>query len=158
MRLLVERTLALAGPRARERGTTLSVELGAEAERAVHGNADALLSALLNVVDNAVRYSPAGGEVRIWSAADGDAAVRVYVDDNGPGIPDEERARIFEPFARGNAGLATPGGMGLGLAVARRICEHNATDLSVDRSPAGGARFSFLFEAAGAGTVEPRPA
>ncbi|HKP57365.1 MAG TPA: ATP-binding protein, partial [Polyangiales bacterium] len=142
---LVERVLALAGPRARERGTTLTAALGAEAGRSIDGNAAALLSALLSVVDNAVRYTPQGGEVRIWSVEQGDGTLQVCVDDNGAGIAPDERARIFEPFARGAAGIATPGGLGLGLAVARRICEHNATRLTVDSSPHGGARFSFVF-------------
>jgi signal transduction histidine kinase len=147
VRVFVDRVLAVAGPRARERDITLAAALSDEADRTIHGNADALLHALLNVVDNAVRYTPAGGEVRIWTAAQSDGAVLLCVDDSGPGIPEEERARIFEPFARGTAGRAAQGGLGLGLAVARRICEHNATELTVDRSPWGGARFSFVFAA-----------
>jgi signal transduction histidine kinase len=147
VRGLVERSLAVVGPRARERDTSLGAALGEEADRTVRGNADALLSALVNVVDNAVRYTPAGGEVRIWSAAQSGGTILVCVDDSGPGIAPDELSQIFLPFARGDAGRATPGGLGLGLAVARRICEHNATSLSVDRSPRGGARFSFVFAA-----------
>jgi signal transduction histidine kinase len=151
VRLLVQRVLTVVTPSARERGMTLEAALGDEADRAVSGNADALLSALVSVVDNAVRYTPAGGEVRISSVAQSDRGILVYVDDNGPGIALEERSRIFEPFARGETGRATSTGFGLGLAVARRICEHNATSLSVDHSPLGGARFSFVF----AGAADP---
>jgi signal transduction histidine kinase len=150
VRALVERVIKVVGPRARQRGTSLEAALGAEADRSLRGNADALLSALVSVVDNAVRYTPVGGEVRISSAAQGAQAVLVCVDDTGPGIAPEQRSRIFEPFARGNFSHEMPAGFGLGLAVARRICEHNATTLSVDSSPLGGARFSFLFAGAAA--------
>jgi two-component system heavy metal sensor histidine kinase CusS len=156
VRALVQRVITVVGPLARERGTSLEATLGSEADRSPRGNADALLSALVGVVENAVRYTPRGGEVRISSAAQGPQAVLVCVDDSGPGIVPEQRSRIFEPFARGDSSPEMPAGFGLGLAVARRICEHNATTLSVDSSPLGGARFSFLFADANPTQIAPR--
>jgi signal transduction histidine kinase len=70
----------------------------------------------------------------------------LHVDDNGSGIDPLEQERIFEPFMRGAVGRAAANGFGLGLAISRRICEHNRTLLSVGRSPSGGARFSFTFQ------------
>ena len=148
LRVLVDRSLAVVGPRARERGTTLRVSLAEAADVTVRGDPDALLSAIVNVIDNAVRYTPPGGQVEISTSTRSDGAVLLRIDDSGPGVPLEERARIFDAFARGAASRTAPEGLGLGLAVARRICEHYATELDVTDSPAGGARFSFAFEVA----------
>jgi len=144
---LTERVLAIVAPLARNRGVRLEAALGAELARSIRADGVALQSALLNVLDNAVRYTPAGGLVRVWSApGDGDH-VLLHVDDSGPGIEPSERERVFEPFARSAAGGAVPAGAGLGLTIARRICEHNRTSLGVARSSGGGARFSFTFPA-----------
>jgi two-component system heavy metal sensor histidine kinase CusS len=145
LRTLVERVLAVIAPRARERGVVIEVNLGDVLERTVWGDADALMSALTNVIDNAVQYTPSGGEVRIWALADSEVAVQLHVDDSGPGIAADEWEHIFEPFARGGAGRANSHGFGLGLAISRRICDHNRAALSVGQSPRGGARFSFVF-------------
>jgi two-component system heavy metal sensor histidine kinase CusS len=154
--VLVERVRFAAAPQARARGVRLHVNLDTGAERAVSVDGDALISALGNVVDNAVRYTPRGGEVRIWSASSqSDDAVLVHVDDNGPGIEADERERIFEPFARSAAGKAAMIGFGLGLTITRRICEHTKTQLEVGRSPSGGARFSFAIPAAPPGQLQP---
>jgi signal transduction histidine kinase len=144
LRVLVERALACARHDQRERGVLIEASLD-EADRIVSGDADALMSALVNVIDNAVQYTPAGGEVRIWAHAQSTEAVQLHVDDTGPGIAAEEWEHIFEPFARGRAGRTTSHGFGLGLAISRRICDHNRAALSVGKSPHGGARFSFVF-------------
>lgn len=80
---------------------------------------------LLNLLDNAARHGPAGGEVRIHARAESGVVV-IDVDDDGPGIPSAERARIFDRFTRG--GRTDGGGTGLGLAIARWIIElHDGT-------------------------------
>jgi signal transduction histidine kinase len=73
--------------------------------------------------------------------------VLVHVDDTGPGVGALEREHIFEPFARGAAGRTAAMGFGLGLTIARRICDHYQIELSLGQSPLGGARFSFVFRA-----------
>jgi signal transduction histidine kinase len=78
-------------------------------------------------------------------AQDGPDRLIVHVDDSGPGVSDEDAARIFEPFGRGKVGQESRPGLGLGLAIARRICEHNGASIAVARSPRGGARFSLSF-------------
>jgi signal transduction histidine kinase len=95
---------------------------------------------LTNLVDNAVKYSPAGGEVLV-SAYATDGRLRVDVADNGPGIPLEEQGIIFEKFGRSNSGQSKPG-TGLGLFIARSIAEAHGGRLSV-RSGQEGTVFTL---------------
>jgi signal transduction histidine kinase len=90
------------------------------------------------LVDNAIRHSPRGGAVRVVVRPAGDAA-SVAVEDAGPGVPAEDRPRVFDRFWR--APGAPAGGTGLGLAIAKWIAEHHDGTISVDQSAAGGARF-----------------
>ncbi|MDC0715551.1 sensor histidine kinase [Nannocystis bainbridge] len=109
-------------------------------------DADALEIAIGNLVSNAIAYSPPGGTVTLRMQAEAEALV-VTVDDQGPGIPAAERERIFAPFVRATAPTAdrTPGraGLGLGLAITRRIVEGHAGTLAVGEAPGGGARFTI---------------
>ncbi len=91
----------------------------------VQGDAAALFTLLSNLIDNAMRYTPAGGRVDV-SVTTRDGAPAFIVRDSGPGIPDDERDHVFERFARGTH--PTESGSGLGLAIVRRIAErHGAT-------------------------------
>jgi len=103
----------------------------------------ALRRALLNLVENAVKYTPAGGKVEIGLArADGFAEITVA--DTGIGIDPAEVERIFEPFHRLDTARAhDTGGAGLGLAIARSIVEAHGGRLSARNNPGGGATFSF---------------
>jgi signal transduction histidine kinase len=107
---------------------------------------DALEIAIGNLVSNAVAYSPPGGTVTLQVHGEGQG-LEVTVDDQGPGIPAGERERIFAPFVRATAPTAdrTQGraGLGLGLAIARRIVEGHAGTLTVGEAPGGGARFTI---------------
>ncbi|AOS82089.1 MULTISPECIES: DUF4118 domain-containing protein [Hydrogenophaga] len=76
---------------------------------------------LVNLLENAAKYTPAGSAIRLWAAADAES-VRLCVDDHGPGLPRGQEARIFEKFERGARESATPG-VGLGLAIGRAIVE-----------------------------------
>jgi two-component system, OmpR family, sensor histidine kinase PrrB len=100
------------------------------------------LRALLdNLLENAARHGRAGGEVRV-TVRGGDAP-ELLVEDDGPGVPDADRARIFEPFVR----LGDDGdGSGLGLALVVQQADHHGAAIAVDRSPElGGARFAVRF-------------
>jgi len=106
--------------------------------------------ALVNLVENALKYSPAAEPVRVQvtdSAAD--ATIRVI--DHGPGVAPGERARIFEPFQRG-ASSDRPGA-GLGLAIARGFAEANGGTLSVESRAGQGATFVLRFPVAESETV-----
>jgi signal transduction histidine kinase len=89
------------------------------------------------LLDNALRHTPAPGGVRTAVTADG-ARIGILVEDEGPGVPAEDRDRIFERFARGAE--AVPGGFGLGLAIGRELARRMGGDLVLDDAEAG-ARF-----------------
>jgi heavy metal sensor kinase len=107
----------------------------------VHGDAQALRRAALNIVDNAVKYTPPGGRVAVSvERADGHACL--VVEDTGPGIAPADAARVFEPFVRLDAARAgDAGGAGLGLAIARSIAVAHGGALTLESPPAGGCRF-----------------
>lgn len=94
---------------------------------------------LINLLENAVKYSPAGSVVRL-SAAVRDQAVEVEVSDQGDGIPEAERERVFDPFFRLHPSAA---GGGLGLTICRRIVEAHGGRIGVEAAEGGGARVRF---------------
>jgi signal transduction histidine kinase len=98
---------------------------------------------LTNLVSNAIKYSPAGGVVEVSVRRDAGAA-HVSVSDHGPGIPQEDMARLFEPFRRGAASQGAIPGVGLGLFVTRRIVEAHGGALRVESLPARGSRFEVI--------------
>jgi two-component system OmpR family sensor kinase len=126
---------------AKDRGVT--VRVGAVAPATVLGDAGALRRALLNLVENGVKYTPAGGRVEVSVTAAEDAAI-LAVEDTGPGIAPADASRIFEPFVRLDAARGREtGGSGLGLAIARSIVVAHRGILDVERPPAGGSRFTI---------------
>jgi signal transduction histidine kinase len=104
------------------------------------------LQILVNLIGNAVRYSPDGGMVWIRTHRDRGTAV-IIVADQGKGIAPEDQARIFEKFERVDP--SEPGGSGLGLYIARRLARAMGGDLTVDSAPGQGARFMLSLPGAG---------
>lgn len=102
------------------------------------------LQIMVNLIGNAVRYSPPGGMVWLRCEREGDLAA-VIVADQGKGIAIEDQARIFEKFERVDP--SEPGGTGLGLYIARRLARAMRGDLAVDSAPGQGARFVFTLRA-----------
>lgn len=100
---------------------------------------EALLTIVHNLVSNAVKFSPAGGEIRVSLQRDGDRAVLDVVDE-GPGIPEKDRAHLFEPFFRGSASRQIAG-VGLGLAIAREFVLAHRGDIEIITGEAPGAHF-----------------
>jgi signal transduction histidine kinase len=108
----------------------------------VRGDRDRLQQVLTNLLDNAIKYSPAGEEVRV-SAYRQDSRLHIEVADHGPGVPADQRGLIFEKFGRG-ATAGSPGtpGTGLGLFIARSIAVAHGGSLElVSGHRAGGATF-----------------
>lgn len=134
--------LAIADVVPQAEGKSVELELeGAEGVR-VNGDASALRILVRNLVDNAVRYTPGGGRVQVNVRGDA-ASAAVSVDDSGPGIAPDERARVFDRFYRG-AGREE-GGSGLGLAIARGIAEQHRALIKLADSPLGGLRVRVVF-------------
>jgi signal transduction histidine kinase len=108
----------------------------------IRGDRERLRQVLGNLVDNAIKYSPDGGTVRVRTAAENGVAW-IAVSDEGPGIPADQQARIFEKFGRAEIpGGSTPG-TGLGLFIARSIAEAHGGSLDVRSGPGGGATFTL---------------
>jgi signal transduction histidine kinase len=99
-----------------------------------------VLQILVNLIGNAVRYSPDGAMVWIRAEQVGDRAV-VVIADQGKGIDIEDHERIFEKFERVDQN--EPGGSGLGLYIARRLARAMGGEIGVDSAPGQGARFTF---------------
>jgi signal transduction histidine kinase len=106
----------------------------------VRGDAERLRQVVSNLIDNAVKYSPAGGEVRVSTRAE-NGRVEIAVTDRGPGIPAEQQRLIFEKFGRAKLGDKTKPGTGLGLFIARSIAEAHGGEIEVHSAPDRGATF-----------------
>lgn len=130
-----------------------AVEKGVKVETSLEGAEGALVSprltrAVQNLVQNAIRHTPADGTVRIIGQRERDT-VELSVEDTGEGIPEVALARVFEPFWRGDASRSEKGS-GLGLAVAKRIVEAMGGDMSVRSTIGRGSRFSVVVPTASA--------
>jgi signal transduction histidine kinase len=108
---------------------------------AVRGDRERLRQVLVNLIDNAVKYSPPGDRVEVSASAE-NGRVSITVRDHGPGIPREHQVLIFEKFGRANVGGGKPG-TGLGLFIARSIAEAHGGSLSIRSAPGQGAAFTL---------------
>jgi two-component system phosphate regulon sensor histidine kinase PhoR len=108
---------------------------------------------LLNLVHNAIKFTPAGGTVTISGAA-GPRQVSIRVDDTGPGIPEEELSRVFERFYKSDRARRTEG-TGLGLAIAKHLVQAHGGTIRAERGTAGGAALTFTLPVGGAAFDQP---
>jgi NtrC-family two-component system sensor histidine kinase KinB len=151
----IEGVLAFLRPLFDERSQTLEFDLDPAAARA-RFDPMRVEQVLTNLIGNALKHGRPGGVIRVSSRAienapaAGGPFVEVAVIDDGPGIPAEDRERIFEPYVRGGGG-GRAGGLGLGLAICRRIVEAHGGAILVTSAPGGGSRFSFTLPGAGEG-------
>jgi signal transduction histidine kinase len=103
------------------------------------GDAERIHQVVMNLVDNAVRYSPRPGHVALRAGRSG-PSVTIEVDDDGPGIPEDDLERVFERFYRGDGRTGADGGAGLGLAIARWIVELHGGTIRAERREPHGSR------------------
>lgn len=150
---LARSVVALFSARADERGVDLGVlNAGAQAgdsgpapvaEPIVQGDDQQLTILLSNLVDNALRHTPAGGRVDVTAdARHGQACLTVT--DSGPGIAPGERQRVFDRFYRGNAD-AHSGGSGLGLAIVKAVAEQHDASVALSDAPGSGLHVTVRF-------------
>jgi signal transduction histidine kinase/CheY-like chemotaxis protein len=147
----LQETKSLMYVNAAEKRLTLSLELAADLPRHIQADARKLQQVLLNLVDNAIKYTAAGGvvlraSVARWQSPD-QALLLFEIEDTGPGIGNEDLQRIFLPFVRLDEHQASETGTGLGLALCREYVELMGGRLEVESQRARGARFYFQIEA-----------
>lgn len=136
---LVADAAELYTPSAAELGLALDVETAA---CPVRGDRDQLFQVLVNLLDNALKYAPQGSRVRI-ALARGDGQAVLSVDDEGPGVPEPDRERVFDRFQRLEAHRGSPG-IGLGLSLVRAIVlRHGGQVRLIDRAPGLGVRVAL---------------
>jgi two-component system, OmpR family, phosphate regulon sensor histidine kinase PhoR len=146
-------------PFAERQGVGLQVTVD-EGLPPVRGEAARLAQVFANLVHNAVKFSPAGTEVRVGVRREG-RMLEGWVADDGPGISPADQARIFERFYKADRTRTSGGGTGLGLAIARHIVEGHGGAIRVASEEGGGATFAFtipISDAAHAPAAVPGPA
>ena len=138
LRPMLEEAVHQLAPRAAEKALTLTL---APTEALAVFDPKWTAEAVCNLLDNAVKYTPAGGEIAV-SVAVYELFCRVDVADTGPGVPEEEQPKIFQRFYRGRAARETEG-VGVGLYLARQIAEGQGGYLKAVSRPGGGMIFSL---------------
>ena len=138
----------LVAPHAEAKGLELLVRYADNCPRQLVGDAPRIRQVLLNLLGNAVKFTERGSiEVRVECASrnsEGQPRLRIAVSDTGIGVAPEARRSIFEPFVQMDAGHARKfGGIGLGLAISRRLVELMKGDFGVEHRPDGGSVFWF---------------
>ncbi|KAA2252167.1 HAMP domain-containing histidine kinase [Solihabitans fulvus] len=134
---VVERAL----DRARRRATDVRFDVRTQ-PWSLLGDSSALERAVLNLLDNAVKFSPPGGVVRLELHRIAESTAVVEVADSGPGIANEDLPYVFERFYRSSEARTLPGS-GLGLAIVKQVVERHGGSAHVGRAPEGGALFSL---------------
>ena len=154
---LARETLEALRPALEKDGATAMIDVTAPAPMVVADPA-ALEQALVNLIDNAVKYSPGRKQVTVRVRSAGNEAI-LEVADRGRGIEPGERVRIFERFFRGSGASANPNGFGLGLAIVQEICRGHRGRIEVESNHGAGSIFRITLPRRDrlAGSPEPAP-
>lgn len=140
---VLSRLELMTTPLANAKTQQLRVERPAD-QLCIKGDRERALQILLNLVGNAVKFTPPGGAITVNAGADSDAAVAIRVRDNGPGIAEDNLKRIFDPFVQLDYSL-TRGhqGAGLGLAISRDLARAMGGDVTAQSNPGEGSTFTL---------------
>jgi len=139
----IESVVGLLAPLLREAGVEARVAVEPDTPRA-RFDPPRVEQVLTNLIGNALRYAPAGSAIQIevrGVSVDGRPLVEVAVADAGPGIPERDRVRIFDPYVQVESRRS--GGLGLGLAICKRIIDAHGGTIHTEERSGGGARFVF---------------
>jgi two-component system OmpR family sensor kinase len=145
LRMLLTDCVAAHAPIAQRKGIDLGFERAQPAT--VAADADALRVMFGNLLDNAVKYTPAGGRIDVTLSTDASGRPCVQIADSGPGIPAEERSRVFDRFYRDASARARTdvSGSGLGLAIVKRIAAQHGARIELGDAPLGGLLVTVQF-------------
>ena len=143
LREVARDAIELYGDVAEDRGVTL--QAGAPSEVCVRADRNRLRQVAANLLDNAIKYTPRGGQVELAARREGDQAVLV-VRDTGAGIPPEDQPRIFDRLFRGDRSRSERG-LGLGLSLVRAIVQAHDGRVAVESEPGGGSTFTVRLPA-----------
>jgi signal transduction histidine kinase len=138
---------AMVGSLIAQRRQRLAVELP-DGLPPIEGDAPRLTQVFVNLLANAAKYAPESTTVRV-GAAQADRSICIWVEDEGPGVPEDERSLIFERFRRSVDGEPEPGGLGLGLWISRSIVERHGGTIEVSRTPGNRTRFTVTLPIGG---------
>jgi len=135
--LVLEDLSAVFVPQCQAKGIVFVCAASPEPALRVMGERKALVGAMTNLLENAVLFSPPGSRIELGLSLQG-GMLCLTVDDSGPGIEEQERQRVFEPFY-----TTRSGGTGLGLAIVKKVAEELEGQVECMNRPQGGARFEF---------------
>lgn len=138
---VVDDSLAQVRERAAQQMITMECDVPVEVGQ-LYADRRRIRQVILNLLSNAVKFTPAGGQIMVRASNDGDQ-VYISVSDTGPGIPVEDRDRIFESFQQGGRGFDRQEGTGLGLTLSRRIVELHSGRLWLDSEVGVGSTFGL---------------
>ena len=128
---------------AKEKGVILQLDLPEDAVRPIHADAHRIRQIVAILTDNALRYAPAGSTVVMKLRQHGSHCL-LSVIDQGPGIPDSEKKKVFDRFYRGSASRSDPDHFGLGLSVAQELARIHGGEILLTDNPGGGADFTLI--------------
>jgi two-component system phosphate regulon sensor histidine kinase PhoR len=140
LRAVIETAMSSMFDRAETAGLALNLDAPPSLPR-IRADSHRLEQALVNLLDNAIKYTPSGGAVTVRLISEG-GYVRVEVSDTGPGIPPDDLPHLFEPLYRAES-VRHLSGTGLGLSIVRTILDQHGAPISVRSRPGQGAMFTF---------------
>jgi signal transduction histidine kinase len=157
LRVLIEGVTDLLQPLLEEQDLRVDLDVPPDADRAEFDRLR-VDQVLTNLIGNAIKHAPSGGSIeiatrRLPASSSGERPTRPFIEvsvsDEGPGVPEEDRGRIFEAYVQAGE-HSRAGGLGLGLAVCKRLVEAHGGSIAVTDRPGGGSRFAFTLPAADA--------